>query len=293
MAKRNTEGKNEDAICTYQNRTHSLSTFFKSYDTPLLILYLTLCWLCIIMFAWILIAPASWLIDKSTFHRETLIPFLESKGFFRTVPSSIVTKYQSHTAVHITHLLPGALWMAIAPFQLHPTWRNHNRQQHRILGYLFVTCSLLSTVGIIIIVQRNLTFVHDFPHLTPTEGGFEPHIAIGILLLLAVWFGTTIVEAVRMARNRRYNLHQLWMIRHVASGIWVAVQRFVLSPIYQAVFDATLYPSSKGGVPPVVQRQTFLETGVISAFLCIGLGEYVIHRIAVLKEETKKKKKTA
>lgn len=91
------------------------------HDPILAVLHVVTTWLCISMVFWILILPASWMIDKSKFHRVTLRPFLEKLGSFRLLPSVLITKYQYHPAVHFTRLLPGAVWASIIPFQLHPT----------------------------------------------------------------------------------------------------------------------------------------------------------------------------
>lgn len=248
------------------------------HDPVLAVLYVLTTLLCISMVFWILISPASWMIDKSKFHRETLLPLFDRLGFFRLVPSTLVTKFQHHPAVHFTHLLPGAVWASIIPFQLHPTWRQSHRQLHRILGYVFTAASLLMTLGVAIMVKRNLTFVNSFPSIPPADHSFDPHFHVSIILLWTLWFAMTIIQGVRMTR-RNYHLHQRWILRHVASGIWISAQRFLFVPFYMAS-QSMAHPE---GIPPWIQRKSFGDTGIRAWIFCIILGEYAIDRLHKLQ----------
>jgi hypothetical protein len=69
--------------------------------------------------------------------------------------------------------------------------------------------------------------------------------------------------------DRRFTSHQRWIVRHVSSGIWIALQRLLLITIYPAIYR-----------PPIareVQRMVFAESGQIAAVITIGMGEYALY----------------
>jgi len=140
---------------------------------------------------------------------------------------------------------------------------------------LSVLISLLMAFGVVVIINRKLTFHHNFPDV--------PHgahvVAEPILLGLAGWFVYTCMQAVRMARSGQYRLHQKWMIRHVASGLWVAAQRLIVFPIFTPIFDF-LYPPPDAIVPRWLQREAFAGAGILGIILCFPAAEYAIQRIS-------------
>ena len=118
------------------NDTKERRTAETSSDPVLKWMYVVTTYLCVGMVVQILVAPASWLLERSSWHQEVMMPFLRKKLFFRLVPEVILSKYQGHTLVQFTHVVPGAFWAGIIPFQLHSTWRKSHRKAHRFMGYL-------------------------------------------------------------------------------------------------------------------------------------------------------------
>ena len=301
----------DDAFCQARENSplRSTSTILKKgddklaqkilpspHDPVLKWLYIILCYLCISMVVWIMISPASWLLERSTWHQEVLLPFLRANGSFRAIPEAVVTKYQGHTLVQFTHIVPAAIWATIVPFQLHPTWRNRHRKLHRILGYIFIMMVLLIAIGIGIIVQRKLTNTYDFPNdnLPPQnkllDVGYPPGLAV-----LALWFWGTAWYAVYLARRtthrykHHYHHHQRWIIRHVAAGIFVAVQRFFYIPLAMMVLRFTHPPPDP--IPAWLQRDIFGGAGNAAALTTILLGEYAIHRLSLMTGKQTESKK--
>jgi len=258
-------------------------------DPALKLIYSIVLFLCICMLTWILIAPASWLIERSSFHQNVLFPYLQSHGAFRVVPKEVVTKYQGHSLIHFTHILPGALWSAILPFQLNPVWREQHPKMHRLLGYVFAISFVCVTIGIPVILQRSLSYDYFFDELTPPAPAM---IKKPPLWMLAGWFFGCGMHSIRMARSQKFQLHQKWMIRHVSSGIWVAAQRFIAFPICIAVLKVTHPPPVE--ISQYLQSQVFGGTGLAAMIICITLGEWLIHRISVKtrEENVAKRKKT-
>lgn len=127
-------------------------------------MYFTTSVLCVLMVVWILFAPGSWLIGRSKLHDDFLTHLGDQNS---VVPPETLTKYAGHTAVHLTHILPGALWAGLIPFQLHPTFRSGWPRTNRIFGYTFFASAFLMSGGIVIIFKRDLFFEKFFPDSPP------------------------------------------------------------------------------------------------------------------------------
>jgi Predicted membrane protein (DUF2306) len=249
--------------------------------------YCVVTYLCIMMIVWVLLAPGSALLERSSYHREVLIPLLEDMGIFRVVAKHTVTKYQGHSLVQFTHILPAAVWSACIPFQLHPTWRNQHRSAHRRMGYLFAIVSLTMAFGVLVIVDRKLSFEHFFPDVPVTEHGFSTTIATPVVLLMALWFTMTLVEAIRMARARNLHLHQKWMVRHVASGVWVIGQRMIVFPsFYMIYYGEIVYPRPQK-VPEWLRIKAFADSALIAIIFFVALGEITVRRLEYLRLQHK------
>ncbi|KAL3923717.1 MAG: hypothetical protein SGILL_001495 [Bacillariaceae sp.] len=195
--------------------------------------------------------------------------FIENHLKDTIVATETMTKYKGHTAVHLTHLLPAAIWSAAIPFQLHRGFRKEHPVLHRRVGYAFFCCSFLVAMGIVIIVQRDLSFEKLFDDLPPLKSSTEP-----VMYFMALYFAVSAGHSLRLARARRFFDHQLWVIRHVAAGLWVAFQRLLLIMVYSRV-----YP------PPVAretQRQSFITASYLGILISCGCGEFAIY---LLKQE--------
>ncbi|CAB9519574.1 expressed unknown protein [Seminavis robusta] len=225
---------------------------------------------------------ASWLFSRSQFHREVTLPWLDRMGFFWILPYSLMTKFEGHAFVEFTHILPGALWVALIPFQLHPTWRNNHRQLHRILGYLFVATSLSISGAIFVLQYQKLTFDYHAPFDTLPPRMVDT-IQIPMTWLVTFWFGGTGVHAVRLARTGDYQQHQVYMLRHVAAGLWVSTQRNIIFPLVQLVLRMFLEE-----VPNWLRRELFGGTANLAMLTTAAMAEFVIYRISRLRSQTKK-----
>jgi hypothetical protein len=226
------------------------------------LLYIVASALSLMMVFWILIAPSSWLVGRSKLHDDILFSFMDPDG---PTPPHVLNKYAGHTAVHLTHILPGAIWASLVPIQLHPTLRKTRPRFHRISGYVFILTSLVMGAGVFIILKRDLLFENYFdvdePDILPTKP---------FLGLLAVYFMGTALAALKSARDRKFTAHRKWIIRHIASGIWVALQRVLLGTVFQVIYSAR-------PVSPESQKGAFKSAGLIATLVCLGVGEYTVY----------------
>lgn len=233
--------------------------------------YYILTGLCVMMVAWILGLPGSWRAGWD-WHDRYIREWFDSTSDFPT-PLNLITKYKGHTLVQMCHILPGALWAGIIPFQLHPGFRKRYRRAHRASGYVFAFTACIMMVGFYHIVSRKLTYMHtDFPSLEldahttwlPFRIPHEP-----VFTAVGVWFLWTMGMAVWHAINSRTENHRAWILRHVASGIWVALQR---------LFVAAVRP--KG---PENQKKTFGDGALIGLVLTVCAAEAAIYGYAEIR----------
>jgi hypothetical protein len=222
-------------------------------------IYYFVTFLCGMMVVWILYFPGSWLVGRSKLHDDIVLPVLDGK----IVPREIVIKYAGHTLVHMTHILPGAVWAGAIPFQLNPSFRKRRPVAHRRIGYAFLTSSFVMTIGIMIIMYRKLFFEHFFEDLPPKKVSSAPAI-----YSLTMIFAYSAVKALNLAREKRFLEHQIWIIRHIESGLWIAIQRFLLVFIFPVLFPDGL---SRAG-----QRDAFGHAALMGGLISVALGEQSI-----------------
>ena len=247
-------------------------------DAPLKLLFQTTTLLCVMMVVWILWFPGSMLIGRSKLHAAFLKKYLDPALEEHIVSRETVYKMQGHTAVHLTHLLPGAIWSACIPFQLHRGFRKDHKVLHRWMGYVFFGCSFLMSLGILIILHRDLYFEKFFTDLPPMKVNTEPTMYINT----AVFLGTA-VHALRLARSKRFFDHQAWVIRHIASGLWIAWQRVLLIAVFSPLLTPPIARSTK--------RLSFISAGFMGMAISYAIGEYAVHLLKRERDAKSQRKK--
>lgn len=230
------------------------------------VLYCVTTFFSLYMVAWIVIFPSSWLMGRSDLHDHIV-----SEAFIKTydgtqVPPGTVTKYAGHSLIQFTHILPGAVWAGAIPFQLHPTMRQRYRKVHKASGYAFLTSSILMAIGILVILARDLTFHNDYPSHIPPADDVELLQMKASITVLTGWFVYTAMAAVVKARSKDFEEHRAFVIRHIGSGIWIALQRIVV-----VCFQVLGLVSG-----PLQMRNLFGSAATGSTFLTILASEYAI-----------------
>ncbi|HEX2403989.1 MAG TPA: DUF2306 domain-containing protein [Acidimicrobiia bacterium] len=128
-------------------------------------------------------------------------------------------RYAQNPILAYAHIIPGIVYLVLAPFQISRRFRNRHLDLHRKLGRILVPTGILSGVfGVI------FGFFFSF-------GGFAEASA-------AVVFGTWFVVALALAYSHIWAgdtvRHRRWMIRAFAIGLGVGTIR-----IWVGLFEAT------------------------------------------------------
>ena len=185
--------------------------------------YLVNAALCAMMASWVFVYPASFRLAPGNAH----LAAIERLTPTEFVPTSLLTKYQDHPAVQLSHILPAGVWSLCIPLQMHPSVRKHYSRFHRLLGWLTVLSALFIGGGVFLMVHRGLPFERfDFPQeaaqllaLPPSLVTADPMLAAAALLLpwmepcfqcLTCWYILTLGWAVRCATRRDFRAHQTW-----------------------------------------------------------------------------------
>ena len=248
------------------------------------VLYVIVTFLCIFMMVWILVFPSALWYEHSTMHRTLLVHWFESTSSYNngvnrgigSVSSDLITKYQGQYVIQLLHIFPGAVWAAIVPLQLSTRFRREHPSLHKSLGYLFVGTACLVGMGVFVIIHKGLFFENFFQDLPPLTYSSSS----GILLLTAYYLGTIFLAFyfVAFKSHRDFYGHSVWIVRHVASGIWIALQRILLgSPLYNQ--------------PPMTriqQRLAFGHAALVSICFTILFGEILIALWDIRRTEGKK-----
>ncbi|HVE79648.1 MAG TPA: DUF2306 domain-containing protein [Gemmatimonadaceae bacterium] len=136
-------------------------------------------------------------------------------------------RFAAHPVATLVHVVPGSLFLLLAPFQFSSRIRRRYACWHRWAGRLLVTAGLASGLA-------GLFFGLRMPY-----GGAAEAAAVatfGGLFLVAL------VKAVVAIRRREVGRHRDWMVRAFAAAVGVSTVRVVA-----AALDVVLTPA---GVPP-------------------------------------------
>ncbi len=127
-------------------------------------------------------------------------------------------RYARYPWLAYAHILPGVVFLLIAPFQLWRSFRNRDLQRHRRLGRVGMSAGLLSGVFAII-----FGFFQSF-------GGT---LQASASLVFGLWFLGSLAIAYAAIRRRDIATHRRWMIRAFAVGLAVGTIR-----IWIGLFEA-------------------------------------------------------
>jgi len=139
--------------------------------------------------------------------------------------------FEQYPAITNLHVVPGLLYLALAPLQFSKTIRARYPVYHRWSGRLLVAVGLALGLAALF-----LGIVIPFSGLTEqiVTGAF------GIFFLISI------VKGFQCARARQFARHREWMIRAFAIGLSIVTMRLIFIPILIAIgnptdADAVLY----------------------------------------------------
>ena len=125
--------------------------------------------------------------------------------------------FASHPVLTFTHIIPGALFMILAPLQFIPKLRSRYPRFHRWSGRILVV--LGSIIGISALIMS----------FTAAIGGANETAATSVF---AVLFLVSLCKGFYHIRRREITLHREWMIRMFAIGFAIASVRPIVGMFF-------------------------------------------------------------
>ena len=124
---------------------------------------------------------------------------------------AFAVRYIQHPWVALLHIIPGLLFLTLAPLQFVARIRKRHISLHRGLGRILATCAAITGLFALVAAFR-----------FPAFGGIGTQVA-------TVFFGAiflfSLAKAIYHIRRREVRLHREWMIRTFALAMGVATIR--------------------------------------------------------------------
>ena len=138
-------------------------------------------------------------------------------------------RFAAHPRATMLHVLPGAVFLLLAPLQFAPRLRNRSRRFHRWSGRFLLALGLVTACA-----------GFYFGLLVPFGGAGETAaiVLFGVLFLTALALAFTAIRRGDVAR------HRAWMIRAFAVALGVATVRLVGALVDVALTPAGFSPSA-------------------------------------------------
>jgi uncharacterized membrane protein len=143
--------------------------------------------------------------------RRTLVLFWPEQFGGKASPAAALDAgFARHMVLTLVHILPGGLFLVLAPLQFRPSIRQKHLQLHRWMGTALVVCGLI--IGISALVMSYKMNIGG-----PNETAATTLFAIVFLICL--------IKAYRHIRRKEVERHREWMIRAFGVGLGVATTR--------------------------------------------------------------------
>jgi uncharacterized membrane protein len=160
------------------------------------------------------------LIGVAAVTRRTLVLLWPNTFASNASPAAALDAgFARHLVLTLIHILPGALFLVLAPLQFVPVIRRNHLQIHRWMGRVLVVCGLIIGASALIMSYRM------------NIGGPNETAAT---TLFAIVFLICLLKAYVHIRRKEVARHREWMIRAYGVGLGVATTR----PIVGAFFAA-------------------------------------------------------
>src|ERR1700736_5860725 len=150
--------------------------------------------------------------------RRTLVLFWPGSVGGKASPAAALDAgFARHVALTLVHILPGGLFLVLAPLQFMPSLRQRHLQLHRWMGRILMVCGLI--IGISALVMS----------YTMNIGGPNETAAT---TLFAIVFLYCLIKAYRHIRRKEVAIHREWMIRAFGAGLGVATTRPIVGMFF-------------------------------------------------------------
>lgn len=191
---------------------------------------------------------------------RTLVLLWPQQFAVRNSPAAALNAgFARHMALTLMHILPGGLFLVLAPLQFVPGIRAKHINVHRWVGRILMVSGLI--IGFSALV---MSFKMNIGGLNETAA----------TTLYALLFLICLIEAYRYIRRKEVARHREWMIRAYGIGLGVATTR----PIVGAFFAfRRLSPHEFFGI-------AFWLGFTITAIVAEGWVEYTRGKTALVAE---------
>ncbi len=149
--------------------------------------------------------------------RRTLVLFRPGSLGGKSPAAALDAGFARHLALTLIHILPGGLFLVLAPLQFMPSIRQRHLQLHRWIGRVLVVCGLI--IGVTALVMS----------YTMNIGGPNETAAT---TLFAIVFLYCLIRAYRHIRRKEVARHREWMIRAFGAGLGVATTRPIVGMFF-------------------------------------------------------------
>ncbi|MGH8562464.1 MAG: DUF2306 domain-containing protein, partial [Nevskiales bacterium] len=163
-------------------------------------------------------APVDELSAQDTENMQTLAGLARSDAGSRwyqeaeAVTRAGAARYNAVPITTLLHIVPGAVFLFVAPLQLVPRFRTRRPGVHRRLGYVLLGLAVpYALTGIFFSLHKPV-----FGPLAAAASG-----------LAGTWFVYSTVRAYAAIRRRDIDRHREWMLRAMAAAYGIAAVRLV------------------------------------------------------------------
>jgi len=158
------------------------------------------------------------LIGVAAATRRTLVLFWPAVFAGKNSPAAALDiGFAKHMALTLVHILPGAIFLVLAPLQFVPAIRDKHLNVHRWLGRILLISGLvIGTSALVMSYTMNIGGANETAATT----------------LFAIVFLFCLVKAYRHIRRKEVAQHREWVIRMYGVGLGVATTRPVVGMFF-------------------------------------------------------------
>ncbi|MCG8415328.1 MAG: DUF2306 domain-containing protein [Pseudomonadales bacterium] len=195
--------------------------------------------------------------DRAETSLAVVVSFLALAGIagsiFFLISGGANSQFETYPVITRLHVIPGMVYLALAPLQFSKTIRSKSAGYHRWVGRLLAGIAMISGAGAL------------FLGIIIPYSGLPEQIIIGIF---GTFFLVATIRGFVSARSKNFQAHREWMMRAFAIGLSIATMRLIFVPILIGL-----------GEPSVEQAQLYSIISFSIAFaLHSGFAEYWIIR---------------